>query len=234
MARTVPGRRAAAPIVVKLGGSLLEGDGGRGRPWLDILARSTVPVVVVPGGGAFADLVRSEQRRLGFSGRTAHRMALVAMHQTALAIVDGQWCTVGSSNIDPLSLLLNLEGVPYIDSAGLGEVVRTYTTVSRQGGSLKLLNLTKRIEDVGASSTRTTTYLYDVDDKLTEIQARAILDMRLQRLTQLERHKIVEEHQQVVALIEELRVGPPRARVEDVSVTWDAPTDSESTFSIWY
>ena len=45
-------------------------------------------------------------------------------------------------------LLLNLEAVPYIDSAGLGEVVRTYTTVSRQGGSLKLLNLTKRIEDL--------------------------------------------------------------------------------------
>jgi anti-sigma B factor antagonist len=45
-------------------------------------------------------------------------------------------------------LVLNLEGVPYIDSAGLGEIVRTYTTVSRQGGSLKLLNLTKRIEDL--------------------------------------------------------------------------------------
>ncbi len=46
------------------------------------------------------------------------------------------------------SILLNLEAVPYIDSAGLGEIVRTYTTVSRQGGSLKLLNLTKRIEDL--------------------------------------------------------------------------------------
>ncbi len=45
-------------------------------------------------------------------------------------------------------LVLNLEGVPYIDSAGLGEIVRTYTTVKRQGGSLKLLNLTKRIEDL--------------------------------------------------------------------------------------
>jgi DNA gyrase subunit A len=40
---------------------------------------------------------------------------------------------------------------------------------------------------------------------LTEIQAKAILDMRLQRLTQLERHKIVEEHEQVLALIQELR-----------------------------
>ena len=45
-------------------------------------------------------------------------------------------------------LLLNLEAVPYIDSAGLGEVVRTYTTVSRQGGNLKLVNLTKRITDL--------------------------------------------------------------------------------------
>ena len=45
-------------------------------------------------------------------------------------------------------ILLNLAEVPYIDSAGLGEVVRTYTTVSRQGGKLKLLNLTKRIQDL--------------------------------------------------------------------------------------
>jgi anti-sigma B factor antagonist len=49
---------------------------------------------------------------------------------------------------DRKKLVLNLEGVPYIDSAGLGEIVRTYTTVSRQGGKLKLLNLTKRIQDL--------------------------------------------------------------------------------------
>jgi anti-sigma B factor antagonist len=45
-------------------------------------------------------------------------------------------------------LVLNLAEVPYIDSAGLGEIVRTYTTVSRQGGALKLLSLTKRIQDL--------------------------------------------------------------------------------------
>ena len=45
-------------------------------------------------------------------------------------------------------IVLNLAEVPYIDSAGLGEIVRTYTTVSRQGGKLKLLNLTKRIQDL--------------------------------------------------------------------------------------
>src|SRR5213083_3515875 len=41
--------------------------------------------------------------------------------------------------------------------------------------------------------------------ELSEIQAKAILDMRLQRLTQLERHKVVEEHEQTLALIEELK-----------------------------
>jgi anti-sigma B factor antagonist len=46
------------------------------------------------------------------------------------------------------NIVLNLEAVPYIDSAGLGEIVRTYTTVSRQGGKLKLVNLTKRITDL--------------------------------------------------------------------------------------
>ena len=49
---------------------------------------------------------------------------------------------------DRKRILLNLESVPYIDSAGLGEIVRTYTTVSRQGGQLKLVNLTKRITDL--------------------------------------------------------------------------------------
>ena len=51
-------------------------------------------------------------------------------------------------NQGPKTIVLNLADVPYIDSAGLGEIVRTYTTVSRQGGSLKLLNLTKRITDL--------------------------------------------------------------------------------------
>lgn len=45
-------------------------------------------------------------------------------------------------------ILLNLADVPYIDSAGLGEIVRTYTTVKNRGGQLKLVNLTKRITDL--------------------------------------------------------------------------------------
>ena len=45
-------------------------------------------------------------------------------------------------------LLLNLADVPYVDSAGLGAIVSSYTTVSREGGSLKLLSLTSRIKDL--------------------------------------------------------------------------------------
>jgi anti-sigma B factor antagonist len=45
-------------------------------------------------------------------------------------------------------LILNLAEVPYIDSGGLGQVVRTYTTVKQHNGSLKLMNVTKRIEDL--------------------------------------------------------------------------------------
>jgi anti-sigma B factor antagonist len=45
-------------------------------------------------------------------------------------------------------ILLNLAEVPYVDSAGLGEIVRCYTTVSRKNGKLKLVHLTKRLEDL--------------------------------------------------------------------------------------
>ncbi len=47
-----------------------------------------------------------------------------------------------------IKIVLNLAEVPYMDSAGLGEVVRCFTTVSRKDGKLKLLNLTKRLHDL--------------------------------------------------------------------------------------
>jgi anti-sigma B factor antagonist len=49
----------------------------------------------------------------------------------------------GSRNV-----LIDLGDVPYIDSAGLGELVRSYTTVSRRGGTLRLCGLTKRLQDL--------------------------------------------------------------------------------------
>ena len=45
-------------------------------------------------------------------------------------------------------ILLNLGNVTYVDSAGLGALISSYTTTKREGGQLKLVNLTKRIQDL--------------------------------------------------------------------------------------
>jgi anti-sigma B factor antagonist len=45
-------------------------------------------------------------------------------------------------------ILLNLAGVKYIDSSGIGELIANYTTVGRGGGQLKLLNLTEKVQDL--------------------------------------------------------------------------------------
>jgi len=44
--------------------------------------------------------------------------------------------------------VLDLGGVAYVDSAGLGQLVQVYATTKNHGGSLKLLNLTKRLKDL--------------------------------------------------------------------------------------
>jgi len=61
-----------------------------------------------------------------------------ALREALTKVVDG-----GQTKV-----VLNLGDVPYVDSAGLGEIVRSYTTVTRKGGKLKLLNLTKKLEDL--------------------------------------------------------------------------------------
>ncbi len=45
-------------------------------------------------------------------------------------------------------ILLNLGDVSYIDSAGLGSLISSYATTKREGGHLKLVNLTKRVQDL--------------------------------------------------------------------------------------
>lgn len=74
-----------SPVTIaKIGGSLL------GTPdldaWLSVLVGSAAPVVIVPGGGAFADQVRRAQGLYGFDDRAAHHMALLAMAQVAVLL----------------------------------------------------------------------------------------------------------------------------------------------------
>ena len=67
-------------------------------------------------------------------------------------------------------LLLNLSGVNYVDSSGIGELIANYTTVSRQGGQLKLLNLTDKIQNLLVITKLLT--VFDVyDDEHTALQS---------------------------------------------------------------
>lgn len=45
-------------------------------------------------------------------------------------------------------IVLNMSEVPFVDSSGIGEIVRLYVTLSKRGRRLKLLNLTRRVEEV--------------------------------------------------------------------------------------
>ena len=45
-------------------------------------------------------------------------------------------------------ILLNLAGISYVDSSGIGELVSSYTAINKEGGQLKLLNLTQKLQDL--------------------------------------------------------------------------------------
>jgi aspartokinase-like uncharacterized kinase len=102
--------RPSRPAVVKIGGSLVER--GAVAAALAIVVRSGRPVVVVPGGGAFADTVRAEQARLGIDDAAAHRMAMLAMAQTAhlLASIAPQLCVAETR--DDIAAVLERDETP--------------------------------------------------------------------------------------------------------------------------
>jgi anti-sigma B factor antagonist len=67
-------------------------------------------------------------------------------------------------------ILLNLGDVTYIDSSGIGELVSAFTAVRREGGELKLLNLTKKVHDL-LQITKLYTVFDIKDDEATAIQS---------------------------------------------------------------
>jgi dihydroneopterin aldolase len=74
----------SAPLVVKFGGSLCAS--AARLPWISVLCALPSRVVIVPGGGPFADAVRLAQPGIGFDDATGHAMAVLAMEQYALAL----------------------------------------------------------------------------------------------------------------------------------------------------
>lgn len=102
-----------------------------------------------------------DQLGVGLRNRTPVKMQTTTRHIADVAVVDilGR-ITLGEGNamlreivrelLDKgnRKIVLNLSEVQYIDSSGLGELVKTQATVRQQGGQLRLVNLNKRIRDL--------------------------------------------------------------------------------------
>jgi len=99
-----------APTVVKLGGS--HAFSAHLAGWVAAIAGCAGDVVVVPGGGPFADAVRDAQPRIGFGNDAAHHMALLAMEQygCALASLNGAFACADSA--DAMAHALDAGQVP--------------------------------------------------------------------------------------------------------------------------
>jgi anti-sigma B factor antagonist len=98
---------------------------------------------------------------LGMKDRTPLRMQTAIREINGVTIVDVSGrITLGEGNVmlreivrelvenGKKRILLNLGEVQYVDSSGVGELVKTYTTIRNQGGQLKLVNLSKRVHDL--------------------------------------------------------------------------------------
>lgn len=112
-------RAPAAPTVVKLGGSLVA-DAPRLRACLAHLADGAAgPCVVVPGGGPFAEAVRTAQAALGVSDALAHRLALDAMGRMAEVLSELEPRLVPARDPEAIAALLASGRVPVWDPAAL-------------------------------------------------------------------------------------------------------------------
>jgi 5-(aminomethyl)-3-furanmethanol phosphate kinase len=102
------GRRA--PIVVKLGGSFAFSD--HLKDWIEALTACAGRVVIVPGGGPFADAVRLAQVRMGFDDRAAHHMAVLAMEQYGCALASLSSVLSPAESVDAIRHHLVADRVP--------------------------------------------------------------------------------------------------------------------------
>ena len=66
-------------------------------------------------------------------------------------------------------VLLNFAEVPYLDSTGLGEVVRSYTSIKKTGGVVKIVNLTNKVRDLLSVTKLITVFdTFENEDKAIE------------------------------------------------------------------
>src|SRR5574337_1912237 len=107
-------------VVIKVGGSLGRWK-GLGK-LLDSIAqwKGATNVLVIPGGGVFADLVRAEYRRSQLTERAAHRMAVLAMDQYGLQLCDLASRAMPASSLNQVIEVIRCGRLPvYLPSRSL-------------------------------------------------------------------------------------------------------------------
>jgi anti-sigma B factor antagonist len=129
----------------------------------EVLREGRSLVVVRTESKETASLACAILDRLGLSieGKIPVKMQTATRHVEDVAIVDVSGrITVGEGNVmlrevvrqlvetGHKKIAMNLHEVGYVDSSGIGELVRAYTTVRNQGGQLKLVNPSKRVQDL--------------------------------------------------------------------------------------
>ena len=98
------------PVIVKFGGSFAGST--HLRDWTKAFVRCAGRIVLVPGGGPFADVVRSTQSDIGFDDRAAHHMALLAMEQYGQALVSLNGVFAAANSRDAIHGALTAGRVP--------------------------------------------------------------------------------------------------------------------------
>jgi 5-(aminomethyl)-3-furanmethanol phosphate kinase len=98
------------PVVVKLGGSFAFSP--HLHAWISALAECAGCVIIVPGGGPFAEAVRSAQSGIGFDDQAAHHMALLAMEQYGRALISLNGLLAAADSADAIRRELAAGKVP--------------------------------------------------------------------------------------------------------------------------
>jgi anti-sigma B factor antagonist len=129
----------------------------------EVLQEGRSLIVVRTGSQEVARVAAGILDRMGISERWrwSIRMQTASRQIGDISIVDVRGrITVGEGNImlrevvtglvenGKKRILLNLQGVEYVDSGGLGELVRTHTTLHKEGGQLKMANVNQRVQEL--------------------------------------------------------------------------------------
>jgi anti-sigma B factor antagonist len=129
----------------------------------EVLQEGRSLIVVRTDSQAIAKVAAGILDRMGISERWrwSIRMQTASRQIGDISVVEVRGrITVGEGNImlrevvtglvenGKKRIVLNLQGVEYVDSGGLGELVRTHTTLQKEGGQLKIANVNQRVQEL--------------------------------------------------------------------------------------